>query len=62
MDFEANGNGAKYMDLEDYGLEYLGPMELTQYFIRSTNMTKIETGAVEVKVVLGRRLLGIWLF
>jgi hypothetical protein len=39
-------------------LQYLGPKDLTQYFIRQTNMTLGGAGEVLVEVVLGRRLLG----
>jgi hypothetical protein len=39
-------------------LEYLGPKDLTQYFIRQTNMSLGGKGEVLVEVVLGRRLLG----
>ena len=49
----------RFIELHDDGLEYLGPMDLTQYFIRTTNMIKDKDGSINVIVVLGRRLLGI---
>ena len=45
-------------------LRYLGPMDLTQYYIKQTNMTKVDYGeyaAVVVFVVLGRRFLSNFL-
>ena len=36
------------------GLEYTGPKDLTQYFIRNTSMALGVRNEVEVTVVLGR--------
>ena len=58
MVLEPDGNSGEFIELVDDGLQYLGPMDLTQYFIRSTEMTKSNDGTLIVVVVLGRRLLG----
>ena len=58
MILQPDGNTAEFIELVDDGLEYLGPRDLTQYFIRSTKMSKSQAGSIEVVVVLGRRLLG----
>ena len=53
-----------FNELQVNKLNYLGPMELTQYYVKSTNMTKIDYGeytAVLVFVVLGRRFLSNFL-
>ena len=45
-------------------LRYLGPLELTQYYIKHTNFTQMEFddhAAVFVFVVLGRRFLSNFL-
>ena len=51
-----------FITIEDNGHENLGPVELTQYFIRNTEMNINLIGnkqqAVVFKVTLGRRLLG----
>ena len=59
MKLMPDGNSGEFIELHDDGLEYLGPMDLTQYFIRTTNMIKDKDGSINVIVVLGRRLLGI---
>ena len=59
MKLMPDGNSGEFIELHDDGLEYLGPMDLTQYFIRTTNMVKDKDGSINVIVVLGRRLLGI---
>ena len=53
-----DGNSADFMELVDDGLEYLGPRDLVQYFIKSTKMVKKKDGSINVLIVLGRRLLG----
>ena len=58
MILSPDGNNGEFIDLHDDGLEYLGPMDLTQYFIRSTGTSMSEEGSISVVVVLGRRLLG----
>ena len=58
----ADGNTGEFIELLDGGLEYLGPMDLTQYFIRSTKMIgDMDSGSINVIVVLGRRLLGLFI-
>ena len=51
-----------FITLQSNGHENLGPVELTQYFIRATemnvNIIGVEQQAVIFKVSLGRRLLG----
>ena len=45
-------------------MAYLGPLELTQYYVKHTNMTKVDYGeyaAILVFVVLGRRFLSNFL-
>ena len=60
MKFQPDGNSGEFIDLVDDGLEYLGPRDLTQYFIRSTKMIRdMDIGSINVMVVLGRRLLGL---
>ena len=58
MTLNSDRNSAEFVDLKIEGMEYLGPKDLTQYFIRSTYSKKTETGAIDIFVVLGRRLLG----
>ena len=51
-----------FITLQSNGHDNLGPVELTQYFIRATemnvNIIGVEQQAVIFKVSLGRRLLG----
>ena len=58
MIFDSDGNSGEFVDLVAEELNYLGPKDLTQYFIRQTSMNKTVEGSVKVEVVLGRRLLG----
>jgi hypothetical protein len=58
MVFDSDGNTGEFVDLVGEELNYLGPQDLTQYFIRQTSMNKTSAGTVKVEVVLGRRLLG----
>lgn len=58
MILSPDGNNGEFIEIQDDGLEYLGPMDLTQYFIRSTGISMSEEGSISVVVVLGRRLLG----
>ena len=58
MTLNSDRNSAEFVDLRIEGMEYLGPKDLTQYFIRSTYSKKTATGAIDIFVVLGRRLLG----
>ena len=51
--------GDNFVKLVVDGMEYLGPKDLTQYFIRNTTMEMSEdTLSVVLQVYLGRRLLG----
>ena len=54
-----------FISIENNGHENLGPEELTQYYIRGTDMTiellSSNQKAVTVKITLGRRLLGTFL-
>ena len=58
MLFDSVGNSGEFVSLVPDDLKYLGPQDLTQYFIRGTNMSKTAAGSIEVELVLGRRLLG----
>ena len=58
MIFDSDGNSGEFVDLVAEKLNYLGPKDLTQYFIRQTSMNKTMKGSIKVEVVLGRRLLG----
>ena len=56
------GNTGKFVDLVDDFIEYTGPTELTQYFVKETDMKitdfRQEVGALVVSMTLGRRLMG----
>ena len=58
MILEPDGNSGEFVDLIADELKYLGPQDLTQYFIRQTSINKTMAGAINVEIVLGRRLLG----
>ena len=58
MIFDTDGNSGEFVELIAEELNYLGPQDLTQYFIRQTSMNKTRSGSIRVVVVLGRRLLG----
>ena len=58
MVFDTDGNSGEFVELIAEELNYLGPQDLTQYFIRETNMNKTMSGSIRVEVVLGRRILG----
>jgi hypothetical protein len=58
MIFDTEGNSGEFVELVASQLNYLGPQDLTQYFIRHTSMNLTTTGYIAVEVVLGRRLLG----
>ena len=59
MIVKPNGNSGKFIKLVVEGLNYLGPEDLTQYFVRETKIYWKEDGTIHMIVVLGRRLLGI---
>ena len=53
-----------YIDLLPGGVKFSGPMELTQYYVKTLRMDKnkiFKKGAIVVYVTLGRRLLGTFL-
>ena len=59
MIFIAYGSSGQFIELIENGLIYQGQMELTQYFIKSTEMIKDKRdGSIMIVIVLGRRLLG----
>ena len=58
MLFDTEGNSGEFVELVPSELNYLGPQDLTQYFIRQTSINRTVTGFIKVEVVLGRRLLG----
>ena len=62
MTISVTENLNDFISIENNGHENLGPVELTQYFIRRTDMNIGRIGnkqqAVIFKVSLGRRLLG----
>ena len=58
MLFDTEGNSGEFVELVPSELNYLGPQDLTQYFIRQTSINTTVTRGIKVEVVLGRRLLG----
>ena len=56
------GNSGKFVHLEMDEFNYLGPIDLTQYFVKSINTTFVQVEnnvtALEFKVIFRRRLLG----
>ena len=53
-----------YADLLPGGVKFSGPMELTQYYVKTFKMDKeqiLRKGAIVVYVTLGRRILGTFL-
>lgn len=59
MIFEAYGSSGQFIELIENGLIYQGQMELTQYFIKLTEMIKDKSdGSIMINIVLGRRILG----
>ena len=64
MIFKADANLGEFVELKVGYLKYHGPVDLQQYFIRSSRIMKSnsdstnEDGSVNVEIVLGRRLLG----
>ena len=58
MILEADGNSEEFVDLNVGTIEYSGPLDLTQYFVKSTSLIKTENGTLDIIVVLGRRLFG----
>ena len=58
MIIQPDGNSGNFIVIVDGGLNYLGAMDLTQYFIRDTGTVKQDDGSIKFYVILGRRLLG----
>ena len=58
MLFDTEGNSGEFVELVPSELNYLGPQDLIQYFIRQTSINRTATGYIKVEIVLGRRLLG----
>jgi len=57
-----SGNSAWQLELIPNNQTYSGDKELTQYFIRKSSMQLSEDNStISVKVVLGRRLLGVFM-
>ena len=63
MEFRLAGVSNKFVQLVTAGHEYLGPKEMTLYFIRTSKMhpTNLTNGHAVLNIVLGRRLLGSFL-
>ena len=63
MTFSVTKDLDKFIKIAVNGHAYLGPVELTQYFVRGTDMYLVRLGdvqhqAIVLEVTLGRRLLG----
>ena len=62
MTFAVTQDMNNFITLEVKGHSYQGPVELTQYFVRDTQMflelLKDEQQAIVLEATLGRRLLG----
>ena len=60
-----SGNTGKFVDISAGDMNYLGPVDLTQYFVKETYMLQSDlpvlgdnsTLSVEVHIVFGRRVL-----
>ena len=60
-----SGNTGKFVDISAGDMNYLGPVDLTQYFVKETYMLQSDlpvlgdnsTHSVEVHIVFGRRVL-----
>ena len=64
IELQLDGVLDNYADLLPGGVKFSGPMELTQYYVKSFKMDKnmiLSKGAIVVYVTLGRRLLGTFL-
>ena len=60
LDFVLDASAAAFVQLVNGSLKYVGPVELAQYFVRSTIMQQFDyedRSGVRVLVVFGRRLL-----
>ena len=59
MEFRPEGNSDAYIKLLVGSLNYEGPQDLTQYFIRNQSMIfRVQDESIVVTVILGRRLVG----
>ena len=58
MILSPDGNSGEFIHLIKDGLEYLGPMDLATYYIKSMSMIKVDE-SIDIQLVLGRRLLGV---
>ena len=59
MIIQPDGNSGNFIEIVNGGWNYLGAMDLTQYFIRETGSMKEDNGSIKFNVILGRRLLGM---
>ena len=60
MELTTAGNMGEFVELVVGNLTYLGPTDLTQYFIRGTDMYRSDDETqIIVEIRLGRRLLGV---
>ncbi len=59
--FIMKGNSGEFLDLVGRNAEYLGPIDLPQYFVMDTTIRQMtvppNTNAVQVEIIFGRRLL-----
>ena len=55
------GNSDNFVELDNAVLQYLGPVDLTQYFVKEWSFKKNEIGnnvhGLEISIILGRRIL-----
>ena len=64
MEFRLDKASASFVDLIPGIQEYLGPKELTQYFVKESGIEaykRMGKKGVRVSITLGRRLLGVFL-
>ena len=64
IEFRLRGGMAAFVDLIPGTESYLGPKELTQYFVKRTSIERYESlgkKGVRISITLGRRLLGVFL-
>ena len=64
MDFKLEENMKNFLSLVTGTQEYLGPKELTQYFVKSSDILYYQADQVKgvrISITLGRRLLGTFL-
>ena len=64
MEFKLKGEMTSFLSLVPCTQEYLGPRELTQYFVKRSSIEtfkRLGKNGVRVSLTLGRRLLGVFL-